>query len=135
MIKKISKANPFNSICKDLFSVGLFDKAINGLLSIVEKNGEHRTIVIERKFVDNSGNYLVAGYYFIQCLYSVCDENDLKQFRGYLENLVKEKAKGNYMEVDPILIAPGYNDSVLNFINQYNKIQRRKPIQLFLYGE
>ncbi len=135
MIKKLSTSAPYNSLCKDLYSLGIFDKAINGLLSIIETDDKHQTILIERRFADNSGDYIEAGYYFIQCLNITCEEEHLKQSREILEIVIKQKVKSNYMEVDPILLAPEFNKAVLDFVNQYNKIQRRKPIQLFRYGE
>lgn len=124
MIRKLSTSDPYKSLGKDLYSMGIFDKTINGLLSVIEKNDNDRTILIGKKFANNSGEYISSGYYFIQCLSSWCNEDNLKLFRGFLEAVVIQKAKGNYMEVDPILIAP-----------EYNRIQKRKPIQLFGCGE
>ncbi len=135
MIKKLSTSDPYKSMCSDLYSLGIFDKVINGLLSITEKNDTDQTIIIERKFTNNSGIDISFGYYFIQCLNSPCEEEHLKHFRGSLETFVKRKTKCNYMEVEPIVIAPEYSDVVINFIDQYNRIQRRKPIKLFRYGE
>lgn len=135
MIEELSTSDPYGSLYRDLYSVGLFDQNINGLLSIIERNDKYRTILIERKFVNDSGSSIASGYYFVQCLSSICEEEDLKQFRSFLEIIVKEKANGNYMEVDPILIAPGCSNSVLSFTDQYNRIQKRKPIQLFRYGD
>jgi len=125
----------YSSLISNLYSIGIFDSAINGLLSIIEENDKYQTILLERQFADNFNIYIESGYYFIQCLNCTCNETTLKQFRIMLENIVKHKAKGNYMEVDPIIIADGYSPDVLSFIYQYNKIQRRKPIQLFIYGE
>jgi len=124
----------YNSLCKDLYSLDIFDKSLNGLLSIIEKNDRHRTILIEKKFAVSSSGERTAGFFFVQCLNSFCNEEQLKEFRKNLEKVVKERAKGNYMEVDPILIAPGYSDIVINFVNQYNNFQRRKPI-LCRYGK
>jgi len=135
IIEKLKISNPYSSLLGNLYSIGIFNSSINGLLSIIEKNDKHRAILIERKFINSSNSYVGSGYYFIQCFNFLCNENELKQFRNTLENIVKQKAKGNYMEVDPIIIATGFNPDVLNFIYQYNRIQRRKPIQLFSYGE
>jgi len=134
VIKKLSTSEPYISLCQDLYSLDIFDKAINGLLTIIEKNKELRITLVERKFVNNSGSCINAGYFFIQCLKTICEEEHLKVFRRFLETTVKEKAKGNYMEVDPILSATGYSNNVIDFVDKYNEIQRRKPIQLFLYG-
>ena len=130
MIEKLSTSDPYGDLCNNPYSVGIFDQAINGILSIMEKDDEHRTILIERRFASNSGSHVSAGYYFIQCLNSLCEEKHLTQFRALLESVVKQQGKGNYMEVDPILIAPGYSDAVFGFVDQYNRIQKRKPIQL-----
>lgn len=135
MTEKLSTSEPYGDLCKDPYSVGVFDQAINGILSIVEKNDGDRTILIERRFTNNSGSHVSAGYYFMQCLDSLCEEKHLTQFRALLESVVKQQGKGNYMEVDPILIARGYSDAVFGFVDQYNRIQKRKPIQLLEYGE
>lgn len=134
MIKNLSVSNPYDQLCKDIYSLEIFDKRINGLLSVIETNGEFKTILVERRFIDNFGNYVSAGYYFIQCLNELCEEEHLKKFRGYLENIVKKRANGNYKEIDPILIAPEFSVFTLDFIDKYNKIQKRKPIQLFSFG-
>lgn len=135
IIEKLKISNPYSSLLSNLYSIGIFKSAINGLLSIIEKNDKYQTILLERQFINNSNIYIESGYYFIQCFNCPCNENELKQFRNTLENIVKQKTKGNYMEVDPIIIAVGFSPDVLNFIYQYNRIQRRKPIQLFSYGE
>ncbi len=135
MIEKLSTSDPYGDLCNNLYSVGIFDQAINGMLSIMEKDEEHRTILIERRFASNCGSHVRAGYYFIQCLNSLCEEKHLTQFRALLESVVKQQGKGNYMEVDSILIAPEYSDAVFDFVDQYNRIQKRKPIQLLEYGE
>ena len=135
IIEKLKISNPYSSLLSNLYSIGIFKSTINGLLSIIEKNDKYQTILLERQFINNSNIYIESGYYFIQCFNCPCNENELKQFRNTLENIVKQKTKGNYMEVDPIIIAVGFNPDVLNFIYQYNRIQRRKPIQLFSYGE
>lgn len=134
MVKKLTVSAPYEQLLEDIYSLGIFDKKINGLLEVIETNKEHNTILAERKFIDKSGNYNSAGYYFIQCLNELCKEEHLKEFRGQLEKIVKQKSKGNYKEVDPILISPEYSSFVLDFITRYNKIQRRKPIQLYSYG-
>lgn len=135
MVKKILTAEPYNSICDNLYSVDIFDKTLNGLLSVIDKKHNNQTILIERKFTDSHRVQIGAGYYFIQCLTVTCGEEQLTQYRRLLEEVVKQRARGNYMEVDPILIAPQFNSAVLTFIEQYNKIQKRKPIQLFNYGK
>ncbi|MBU4562853.1 hypothetical protein KKB17_05545 [bacterium] len=135
MVKKLKNNDPYRSLISNLYSIGIFKSAINGLLSIIEKNDKYRTILLERQFINNSNIYIESGYYFIQCFNCTCNKNELKQFRNTLENIVKQKTKGNYMEVDPIIIAVEFSPDVLNFIYQYNRIQRRKPIQLFSYGE
>jgi hypothetical protein len=135
MIRKLSTSDPYSSLCRDLYSVGIFDRTINGILSVIEKNDKHRTILIERQFLNTSGSQATAGYCLVQCLESPCEEDHLRWFRGLLEKIVKQRAKGNYMEVDPILVAAGFTPVVLGFVEQYNRIQRRKPIQLFVYGE
>jgi len=135
MIEKLPTSDPYGDLCNDPYSVGIFDQAINGILSIVEKNDEHGTVLIERTFANNSGSDVSAGYYFVQCVNSLCEEKHLTQFRALLESVVKQRGKGNYMEVDPILVAPRYSDAVLRFVEQYNRMQQRKPIELFRYGE
>jgi len=134
MTKKVASVDPYSSLYQDLYSLGIFDRNINGNLHILEKNDEHKTILIERRYVDLSGNLVISGFYFIQCLYFICETEHIRKFRGNLEIVVKKKAKGNYMEVDPIILARGYKEDVSHFIANYNEIQRRKPIQLFIFG-
>lgn len=131
-IKKIKTLTPYKTLCENLYSSGIFDKNINGLLSIIEKNDKLGTILIERKYINNGGNTIICGYYFIQCFNSVCTEENLKLFREILEKVVKQKARGNYMEVNPIIIAKGFTEEVIDFVDKYNKIQRRKPIELYI---
>lgn len=134
MIRSIAASHPYTSLCTDPYSAGIFDQSINGIVSVVEKNDQRGTILIERSFVNDSGSHVSAGYYFVQCLDSLCEERHLTEFRALLETVVKEKGAGNYMEVDPILIAPSYSHEVAGFVEQYNRMQQRKPIQLFEYG-
>lgn len=133
MIKQLSVSDPYEKLCEDLYSLEIFNKRINGLLELIETIKDQNSILVERKFIDNSGNYVSAGYYFIQCLNELCEEEHLKEFRSLLEIIVKQKAQGNYKEVDPILIAPNFSASSLDFVDKYNKIQRRKSIQLYSY--
>ncbi|MFP3880594.1 MAG: hypothetical protein ACLFVA_06540 [Dehalococcoidia bacterium] len=114
----------------------MFDQTLNGnySLSVIEISDRDRTVLIERTFRNGRGKSLGAGYYFIQCLLCQCGEDSLRLFRGLLEEVVKAKARGNYMEVEPLLSAPEFTDEVVKFVEQYNSFQRRKPIQLFSFG-
>lgn len=133
MIKRLSVSYPYEQLLKDIYSLEIFDKKINGFLEVIETNKEHNTILAARKFKDKYGNYISAGYYFIQCLDELYKEEHLREFRSLLEAFIKKKAKGNYKEVDLILIAPEYDSSTIDFIDKYNMLQKRKPIQLYSY--
>lgn len=135
MVKKLKISNPYMALKKNLYSLDIFNKKINGLLNILEKNDELCTLLIERRFINNLGEKIESGYFFIQCLNSNCEEFHLIEFRKLLERIIMDRAKGNYMEVDPILIAPEFDFKVIEFIEQYNKFHKRKPIQIFTYGD
>lgn len=136
VITKLLKGDPYPAlVSKNLYETGVFDQTLNGncSLSVVEKSDKYRTVLIERSFWNGRGKSYVAGYAFIQCLPCRCEEDNLRAFRSLLEEIVKTKAKGNYMEVEPILCSFGFSDEVIRFVDQYNSFQRRKPIQLFSY--
>lgn len=136
MITKLPKGDPYPAlVSNNLYETGMFDQTLNGIcsLSVVEKNDKHRTVLIERSFRNGRGKSYVAGYSFIQCLQCRCEEDNLRVFRSLLEEIVRTKANGNYMEVEPILCAFGFSDEVIRFVDQYNSFQRRKPIQLMSY--
>jgi len=134
MTGRLPTSNPYESLCRDLYSIGIFDQTINGCLSVIERDDESHTILIDRKFPTNSEDIVRCGYCFVQCLDCPCNQEHLRRFRQRLERLVNLRAGGNYMEVDPILIAREFDTPVISFVEDYNAIQRRKPIQLFTYG-
>lgn len=134
MIIRLEKGDPYLALVSNtLYETGMFDQALNGnySLSVIERSDKDRTVLIERTFRNSLGESFGAGYYFIQCLQCRCGEDNLRLFRSLLEEVVKRKAKGNHMEVEPFLSAPGFADEVTRFVEQYNRFQRRKPIQLF----
>lgn len=136
VIVKLDKGDPYPALASNkLYETGIFASTLNGnySLSVIERSDKDRTVLIERAFRNGRGKSLTAGYYFIQCLLCQCGEDSLRQFRGLLEEVVKTRARGDYMEVEPLLGAPGFRDEVVGFVDQYNSFQRRKPIQLFSY--
>ena len=136
MIVRLGNGDPYQALISNrVYETGVFDETLNGnySLAVIERNDKDRTVLIERTFRNGHGRPSVAGWCFIQCLRCQCAEDNLRLFRGLLEEVVKAKARGNYMEVEPLLIAPGFTDAVVRFVDQYNSFQRRKPIQLFGY--
>lgn len=133
MPNKLPSRDPYRDLQQDLYSIGLFDPSINGFLSIIEINQASRMLLLERKFLNEDGEHIKSGYYLIQVLNAVCDERHLIEFRQILEDTVRSRGHAYYMEVDPILIAPDFTVSVVEFLQSYRTIERRKPIQAYTY--
>ena len=124
----------YSRLCKDPYSMGIFDKTVDGQLAIAETDDNNKSVLVEKSFADHTGTQISCGHVFIQCLDTRCDENDLMRFRGLLQNIVNSRSKGDYMEVEPILIAPSFSNHVVMFVTQYNEIQKRKHIRLLPHG-
>ena len=131
MVKKLRCQDPYTALRTDPYSSGLFTQTVNGFLEVVQQDDKARTIVLETSFLNSQGSRVHAAYFFVQCLESECHETELTNFRHLLEYIVREKASGNYMQVNPILIAASFDEPVIEFVEQYNSVQKRKPIELF----
>ena len=61
MIRKL-KFSDHKALCSgDIYAVGIFDRIVNGFLSVVERNENSRTLIIQRSFENNSSNRLSSG--------------------------------------------------------------------------
>ncbi len=121
--------NLYKTIIKKPEIIKMWNNNVNNL-TIVEKNETERRILVERSFCDEKGKRVISGFLLIKIIDNICKEKDLIKFRRALERVVKERCGGNYMEVEPILIAKDFEEKVMEFVTNYNKLQRRKPIQL-----
>ncbi|MCD6094330.1 hypothetical protein J7J39_00215 [bacterium] len=121
--------NLYETIIKKPEIIKMWNNNVNDL-TIVEKNETERCILAERSFCDEEGKRIISGFLLMKIIDNICKEKDLIKFRRALERVVKERCGGNYMEVEPILIAKDFEEKVMKFVTNYNKLQRRKPIQL-----
>lgn len=135
MPTKLSTPIPYNDLQNDLYSLDLFDRELDGSLSIYLRDDVAHILLIERKFPSLDGDYINAGFYLVQVLETVCSERELTSFRSRLEFFVKEEGRVNFMEIDAILIAPDFLDVVIKFAREYGELERRKPIELYVYEE
>jgi len=133
-IEKISIGNPYDSICRDPYSVSIFEREINGDLAIIERDDIHKFILLNKGFLDLKNRDKNSGYCLVHCIYGVCDIDSVKIFRKKLEEITIKYATGNYMDVDPVLIAKSFSQNVLSFVDSYNNFQKRKPIRLYSLG-
>lgn len=132
-VKTLQTKEPYAIIIRDFYALPIFDKKINGSLNIIEKNETEKIILFSKNFKNLTGVNTISGYYLLQCFNSECNSEKIILFRSRLEDMVKKYTNSNYMEVDPIIIAPSYSADTLKFIGKYNEFQRRKPIQLYTY--
>jgi len=134
MIEKISTETPYDSICKDPYSLSIFEREINGDLGIIERDDIPKLILFNKRFLDLEGRGKSSGYCLVQCIDDVCNIDSVEEFRKKLEEIARKYANGNYMDIDPILIAKAFSQDVLVFIDNYNSLQKRKPMRLYTFG-
>jgi len=134
MVEKISTGNPYNSICRDPYLLSILRKEINGDLVITEKDDVQKFVVLSKGFLDLEGQPKSSGYCLVQCIDGVCNIHSVEEFRRKLEEITKKHANGNYMDVDPVLVAKAFSQDALAFIDSYNSLQKRKPVRLYTFG-
>lgn len=134
MIENISTGNPYDSICGDPYSLSIFERQINGDLAIIEKDNIQKLILFNKKFLDLEGGHRSSGYCLVRCIDGICNIDSVEEFRRKLDEITRKYANGNYMDVDPILIAKAFSQDVLAFIDSYNSLQKRKPMRLYTSG-
>lgn len=133
-IDKITIGTPYDSICRDYYSLSIFEKEVNGDLAIIEKDDIQKLILFNKRFLDLEGRNKSSGYCLMQCIEGICNIDSLKAFRKRLEETTRKYTNGNYMNVDPILVAKAFSQDVLSFIDSYNSLQKRKPMRLYTFG-
>ncbi len=134
MIEKIFIGHPYDSICRDPYSLSIFEKKINGMLTIIERDDTRKLILFNKGFLDLESRDKSAGYCLVKCIEGVCNIDSVEEFRRKLEEITKKYANGNYMGVDPVLVAKAFSQDVLTFIDSYNSLQKRKPMRLYTFG-
>jgi len=134
MIEKISIGTPYDSICRDPYSLSIFEREINGTLTIIERDDTRKLILFNKGFLDLESRNKSSGYCLVQCIEGVCNIDSVEEFRRKLEGITKKYANGNYMNVDPVLVAKAFSQDVLTFIDGYNSLQKRKPMRLYTFG-
>ncbi|OIP26825.1 MAG: hypothetical protein AUK00_03540 [Dehalococcoidia bacterium CG2_30_46_9] len=134
MIEKISNGTPYASICREPYSLSIFERKINGDLAIIEMDNIQKLILFNKRFLDLEGRDKSSGYCLVQCIEGVCNIDSVEEFRRKLDEITRKYANGNYMDIDPILIAKAFSQDVLVFIDSYNSLQKRKPVRLYTFG-
>ncbi len=134
MIEKISTRTPYDSICREPYSLSIFEKAINGDIAIVERDDIQKFTLFNKRFLDLEGRGKSSGYCLVQCIEGVCNIDSVEEFRRKLEEITRKYVNGNYMDVDPILVAKAFSQDALAFIDSYNSLQKRKPMRLYTFG-
>lgn len=106
----------------------------NSLYSILGKKSLPRTdielkyskenIHIFKKYYRCNGQKFLLGHILIDEIHGTCVLEDLSRF---INNVYEEanKFQGNFMAVDPIIVAENYDDSVKFFIEKYNRYETR----------
>lgn len=134
VIERISIGTPYDSICRDPYSLNILEREINGDLAIIERDNIQKLIQFNKRFLDLGGRDKSSGYCLVQCIEGVCNIDSVEKFRRKLDEITRRYANGNYMDVDPILIAKAFSQNVLAFIDGYNSLQKRKPMRLYTFG-
>ena len=97
---------------------------------------EDRNLVLKKCYFNGSAKSTV-GIMFIQLLNKKCT---LRDFAGFMKRLDNQTAKfqGNFMSVEPIIVAESYEPLVDFFIMQYNAYETlagKQPITPYAFSE
>lgn len=131
MFHMISNLDPYESLCKDLYSADIFCETSNGQLSVLEKDDKNQIVIIEKSAqLINEHEY--KKYLFVQCLDFLCEIDDVENFLTQFDEAVNNKVR-EYKKVEPILIAPGFCGKALEFVEGHNRFANN-PIILYKYG-
>lgn len=100
----------------------------------VEFLSSKENLITLRKYYLHNDQKITLGNVLIYIINGKCD---LKEFTKFMKYLYKEaeKFQGDFMAVEPMLIAESYDNLIDFFIKQYNKYEiqtRRQPISIFV---
>lgn len=103
----------------------------------VELKFSKNNISILKKYYHCSGQKILLGHIFIYEIHSICGPKDLTMF---MDKVYEEanKFRGNFMVVDPIIVAEDYDASIEFFIEEYNRFEKytgRQPISAYTLSE
>lgn len=115
----------------------------NGLYSILGKKMLPKTSIelkssvenvsVLQKYYHHKGKKIILGHILIYEIHEICA---LKNLSRFMNNIYEEanKFQGDFMAVDPIIVAESYDDSTKFFIEEYNKYETRAGRQtIFAY--
>lgn len=90
----------------------------------IELKYSKENIHILQKYYSCNGQKLLLGHILICEIHRTCVLEDLSRF---ISNIYEEASKfqGNFMAINPIIVAENYDDSVKFFIDQYNTYETR----------
>ena len=90
----------------------------------IELKYSKENIHILQKYYSCNRQKLLLGHILIYEIHRTCILEDLSRF---ISNIYEEanKFQGNFMAIDPIIVAENYDDSVKFFIDQYNTYETR----------
>jgi len=116
------------------FYAAFSDKKIAPKTTIKFKSSEKDTIVLQ-KYYQQDEQRIPLGHVLIYEFNGACTLKDLAEFMNRVREEA-EKFQGDFMAVEPIIIASDYNKLVKFFIEKYNKYEtrvRRKAISAYLF--
>lgn len=131
MFHMISNLDPYNMLCRDLYSADIFCETTNGQLSVVEKDDKNQIVIIKKNVEAGNGEQH-KKFLFIKCLNFLCETDDVEKFLSQLDEAAKNKIENND-KVEPILVAPGFCGRALESVEGLNRFTTN-PIILYKYG-
>lgn len=93
----------------------------------VRKIGNSIVLLAKRsKVVGGLSDYVMLGY--ADKNYT---SNDFTAFMVEMGKIVISETRADYMQVEPIIVAPTFDSAIIDFVSKYNMHESRKKIKLF----
>ena len=129
MPHRLDSEDPCFDLEKNPYSYPMiFNKDFDFNLQLVEKNANKQYLLFRKNFDG------CAGYAFIVCKNGEVRLVDFKIIFDSYSKIVRSYGKGDFKEVELIIIAKRFSEEVINFISVYNEnYSRRTPIRIFVY--
>lgn len=132
---KINVRNPLSLISSDAdkFYTIFKKKALPKITTEVTGAHDENVIILERKY-NNDGKKVSIGCILICQIYGKCHLKDFIEFMNHVHDEVN-KSQGDFMSIEPIIVAEDYENLIGLFIekyNQYETLAQRQPISAYV---
>jgi len=128
---KIGVKDLYLKMAENPYFLSILSRDIDGKIKVLNKINHKKILFLKKTFVNISGIESISGYVLIQFVDEICNIDILKDFREHLEEMVHNYGNDDYFEIDPVIVAKGFERDVVSFINKYNEFQSRSPIRLY----